>query len=501
MDLKAKEMEIPRIVDIKEPQVVALAQAARAGTKILQSFLDCHTHILMIPGYPLMYLYPHWQGWYKQIQNHLSWDFFIDMLCEKHASILDSRRVPGLSGLERLGQEQNEHIEINEHFFKNTLRTLVDGLPVCRKTFFLAIHYAYSICRQEDVSAKTVLFYHIHYPLYLRELSKDFPDLKVINMIRNPLASIHSTARSHRIVGDNKLNETDSIIYSGRNFCLTSQLHFDTLDHLASCLRDDQVISIRLESLYEKKELVMKNLARWIGVEFSETMLQSTFDGKLWWGDVTNRKPVNDLYKNVATNKWKQSINLIDAFVIEGVSCNIFEKYNYVPSYYKQDNFWNRLLLFLAILLPNKAECLSLLYYLYPCTHMKVLRAALAEGTGRIPLKDYTWNATYLYKWFYLDLQLWRARWYDRFVSRNPLQDNQSDGPAVFRPKNILYIGAKYGLFWISILTFPKQIARRYCIFYRYLWRRLKGQTFLPPLLEEKQTKNISMVTTTLNGF
>jgi len=312
---------------------------------------------------------------------------------------------------------------------------------------------------------------------------------------------MHSTLRSNRIVGDSKLNETDSIIYTGRNYRLTSQLHYDTLDHLSSSLREGQIISIRMESMYGNKEFVMRNLAQWLDVEFSETMLQSTFDGKLWWGDITNRKPVNDLDPKAVTDKWKQSINSIDAFVIEGVSFQLYKRYHYEPILYKQDNTWNRLLLFPAILIPNKAEWQSLLYYFHPRTHLKVLQAALVESTGSIPLKDYTWNATYLYKWFYLDLQLWRVRWYDRFVSNHSLRDMQTANAAVFHPMNILYICAKYGLLWTAILTFPKQIVKRYCIFYRYLWRRLNGHAFLPPLLEEKQKKNASMITKSLIGL
>jgi len=55
---QAEPLEVPDFFDIPEPRMVALVCSGRAGTKILQSYLDSHESIQMIPGYPLLYLYP-----------------------------------------------------------------------------------------------------------------------------------------------------------------------------------------------------------------------------------------------------------------------------------------------------------------------------------------------------------------------------------------------------------------------------------------------------------
>ena len=40
--------------------VVALVTGNGSGTKLFQALLDNHEQICMIPAYPLIYLYPHW---------------------------------------------------------------------------------------------------------------------------------------------------------------------------------------------------------------------------------------------------------------------------------------------------------------------------------------------------------------------------------------------------------------------------------------------------------
>ena len=479
---------IPRIANIKEPQVVALVATFRAGTKILQSYLDQHPNILMIPGYPLLYLYPHWSTWRQQFSSDFTWERAIDLFCEKHASVLDSRQIPGFSGLERLGPHKDEHIEIDEQLFRSSLESMLEGLPVSRRTFLLAIHYSYAVAKGWDLNMKSVLLYHSHDPHFLKPLAEDFPDLKVLTMARNPRASLHSATRLYRIIDDAKLNATDSLLYASRSCRLACYHHFSVLDNLGSFLENGQVTSFKLESLYRDLEQGMRRVTDWLGIDFSQGMLQSTFDGKLWWGDVATQVPVNGLDPSAVSERWKESLNKIDAFVVEGICYHLLEEYDYEKSAYRCDTPLNRLLLFFAILLPSKAEWKTAGFYLDPRTHARFLRAAFEEGAGRVALKDYTWNATYLYKWTYLDLKLWQPRWHQRLLrfaenlrrsgGRRPMTSGVTAlGCAA-------YVTTRYLRFWTAIVTLPLQIFLRWNIQYRSLRRRLWGTSFLPKLLK-----------------
>lgn len=476
----------PRLSEIKEPQVAALVGVGRTGTKFLQSYLDNHQNVLMVPGYPLMYLYPHFDDWCKQFSESLSWERIIGLFCEKHASVLDSRKVRGLSGLERLGPERNEHIEIDEPMFREYLRAILDGFPVRRRSFLLAVHYAYGLCKKWDLKSKTVLFYHIHCPGSLPELVEDFPDLKLIYMVRDSGATLHSMIRMLGVVDRAKLNMTDSLRLLGRTFWLSCSYQFDTFDCLKDYLDEKQARTVRLDDLCGL-EYTMRNLAGWLEIDFNETMLKSTFDGKLWWGDAATVKSANGFNNDALSDKWKKSISKFDLFVIEGVSFHFFEKYKYKRIMYKHDTFINRILLFLAILAPTKIEWKIMGIYLDPRTHLRFIAAAFNESREKVPRKDYTWNATYLYKWTYKSLELWRARWHERFLDFTDKRFKQNHSPryvpAVACISRILYVVVQYARFWAAILMFPVYIFKRWCIYYRSFWKRINKRVFLPRLL------------------
>jgi hypothetical protein len=310
-------------------------------------------------------------------------------------------------------------------------------------------------------------------------------------MLRDPRTSLPSTLRALGYVDQEKLNATDGMIFTGRNYWLTCQPQLETLDRLSECLREATVGAFRLESLREHHEPTMRSVAKWLDVDFSDSMLESTFEGKLWWGDVTNEVRVNGLDPQSEPDRWRKSLSKVDTFATEGVCFNHFSKYGYETSEYRRDSALNRLLLVPAVLVPSKAELRTWGFYLNPLTHIRFLRAAVAESTGRAPRKDYTWNGTYRYKYTYIDLKLWRLRWHQRLL-------NRTEAPAVGDDRRWAtgliaglgcgaYVAGQYGRFWLATLTYPLQIVRRWGIYYRSLWRRLSGSDYLPPLLPDSK--------------
>ena len=50
----------------KNIKTIILTVGNGSGSKYYQSFFDGHEEVLMIPGYILMYLLPHWKEWEKK---------------------------------------------------------------------------------------------------------------------------------------------------------------------------------------------------------------------------------------------------------------------------------------------------------------------------------------------------------------------------------------------------------------------------------------------------
>lgn len=484
-----------RFESITEPDIIALFVGNASGSKLLQAFLDNHPQIYMIPGYPLVYLYPHWETWKEELRDDWNWKRIIDTFCTKHASILDTRRIPGFAGLTTLGKKQDEFLAIDEHFFRHAIARLLENQEISSKTFFLAVHYAYSLCNGEDLSKKKILLYHIHKTQYIAKyLLKDFPSLKAIGMVRDPRLNFFGRFKGSICnVDDVKLNKTDALIYRSRTYLITCESIFNDLQYLPR-LRNVNVKMIAHEDMGVRLQGVMMKIASFLGIDFLPVMLELTFGGKEWWSDkIYEKKATNRFNPEILDKKWQKKISRIDCFVMEGVLYDYFHKYKYRDlQIYKKDTGINRLLLFLAISIPSKIEMSILRQYLSPASHLAFLKACWSESTGKIDLKDYTKNASYYYRWCYIDLKLWRSRLHISLL--NTAKNRIKKSPDSFQSKIYLtlacsvYIMRNYVRFWWSVITFPMMIAKRACILYRCLIRRIRKGNTLPDHILGYQT-------------
>ena len=56
-----------------------------------------------------------------EVDDVSNWAALIDVFCVKHASVIDTRRIPGHDGLAELGDKQNDFIAIDEPLFRSYL--------------------------------------------------------------------------------------------------------------------------------------------------------------------------------------------------------------------------------------------------------------------------------------------------------------------------------------------------------------------------------------------
>ncbi len=490
----------PKFSDFKEPRVVCLITANGGGTKLLQSYLDSHPQLYNIPAYPLLYFYPHWEKWEKELADNWNWASIIDMFCYKHASVIDSRRIKGMNGLDRLGENRDEYVSIDEELFRFYLRSILREEEIKRRTFLLAVQYAYSLCKGEDISKKLVFLWHHHAYEYIEECMKDFPDAILIGMIRDPRPKVYRSFRTYCNVNDIKLNETDSMIYRSRVF-YNANLHiFGKLQRLKPFIDEDRVYFIRHEDLALNLEGIMKGLSSLLGIEFIESMLTSTYDGKIWWGhevyDIPNEtgkyKDVSKAIERVVSKEWQKRCPKIEVFVLEGIFFDFYKKYKYDLLYYKKDTILYRILLCMAILWPFRIERQVFLFYFSPRSHICLLSAAYKESKSKTRRKDYTWNATYHFKWNYAGLNLWKPRWYRRFLDFSEDLALSKKVWSVFIVgllfiSRILYIFITYMRFWFAGLTYPLKYFKRVGLYYSCFFRRINNRLYLAKLFEVEE--------------
>ncbi|MEQ8607997.1 MAG: hypothetical protein RIB49_14060 [Rhodospirillales bacterium] len=488
-EIESRVKAWPRFEDITEPQMVCLHVANASGSKVFQSFLDGHPQIMMIPAYPLVYFYPHWRRWENELRDNWCWEEIVARFCVQHASVIDSRRIPGHNGMTGLGDTQDQHVALDEALFHAGLLHLLDEQPITSRTFLLAVHYAFALCSGEDISKQKVLVYHIHVQGFAADyLVHDFPEMKVIGMVRDQRSNYKGRYYNSTVAVENaKLNRTDAMVYRRRSFLEMTRILYVAEPSIPGA-DPERVRVINAEDLHHQLEPIMRETAAFLEINYLPLLLESTFGGLLYWGDaIYDMKPTNKFNPRAVSDSWKKELSSVDWFVLEGLFFDYLVTYGYTPYKYLRDTTWNRLKLFLLLFVPSRIECREWANYLKPKTFIEFLQASRAEADGTVPLKDYSFNAYYRHRWGIEGLQIWKPRWFQRFLvnARREALENPSPGKrAVAHFAQWCYVTANVGRYVWSALLYPYWIIRRWALTLRAFWRLIHKTNVFPPTLK-----------------
>ena len=453
-------------------QIVAI-NVHGSGSKVFQSFIDNHDEICMIPGYPLMYLYPHWYEWKKNNKLN-SWSEVFENLMFNHPSLFDSRIYPGSESLDKLGIDQDEWLEVDTNKFKKLFIKLLQNYEISTKNLILGIHYAYMEINKQNIYEKKLLVYHIHVPSYINNyLVNDFPNLKLISLTRDLRGYIYRSIENGYLKPDRqRLNGSDFILYRHLRYYNTFHAFSDSLDILYKVKYVNHKI-IRHEDLILRFDEVIENLVKFLQIKKTETLNNPTFGGKVWntfYYDIPKNHKVNPL---VLSKEWQSNISFKELYVLEGVNYDFFKKYYPDLFYYKKDNFINLLILIFLILLPKKKEIYEFFKLLINFPKFSI---SLFKEIHLINLRDYSKNAYYSHKWYNKGLNL---------NNRMLLKMLQISKKKIFLYLMIssLYFLCSFFRYFCVIIFFPYIIFKRILLSFKLIYRRIVGTRILPEIL------------------
>ena len=471
--------------EIPEPKMINFGTGNGSGSKLLQSYLDGHPEIYMIPGYQLLYFYPHWYQWKEELKDNWNWKSIIDIFCIKHASVIDSRRIPANDGMANLGKTRDQWLELDETLFKNYLLHLIKNKPFSSRIFLLAVHYAYSYCRNEDLLVKKCLVYHIHVHEYVpKYLEKDFPDMLTIAMVRDPRSNIDGRYRSTVKLDAQKLDYTDSTVYLRRTYYFIWEYLFESMQCLKN-LPPENVRVVRHEDMHYSLKELMHSIANFLGISFHKKLLECTFGGLLWWGsNIYSMQPMNKPNPRVISMDWQKKINHVDWFVIEGLFHDYILKYGYQLSKHKSHTILNRVVLCLFMILPSSYEIEVLLKYINPKNFINLLNNSYHEFTGIVVLKDYTFNAYYRHKWYNRGLNLWEEKWHKKMIF-SFLRLSSQNSNLILRKILLfgscqIYLMANSMRYLFALFVYPFWILKRILLSTKVFLRLLSQDNCLP---------------------
>jgi|SaaInlStandDraft_4_1057021.scaffolds.fasta_scaffold05652_3 hypothetical protein len=294
-----------------------LVTTGRTGSDFFQSLLDSHPEVLTFNGNIIDY-YDFWNN-SKCVKtdgfdlSDFIWEF-IGTYIERFKSKYDY-----FERKDQLGENFDQSIDIDIHKFRKYFIDIMNGNVVNEKNCLLAIYGAYAIVLGQDIFKKKIFFHHIHHHEKLASFIKDFPATKIISMTRDPRANITSGVYNHKKYNPESMNGAHQYFYINRIL----------KDARALEIYNNEFISIKLESL--GRENTLRQLAIWLGIEYSEKLKISTWAGLIWNGDRLSQQKRRGVgfSKELLANNWEDILSKKDKYIFNFLMNKRLEHYNY----------------------------------------------------------------------------------------------------------------------------------------------------------------------------
>jgi hypothetical protein len=332
---------------------VTLITTGRTGTDFFQSLLDNHKSIVTLNGHVYIYEFLERSKCLKGNENKLfSPDIFAEFYwseIEKFKSKYDLKE-----NKDTLGADRSQSVNVEEGAFVSNCFEFVKGRIFSSKYFVLAVNYAYSKCIGNDVSIKKILFYHYHHATRIPPFLNDFPDTLIVVMTRDPRANFCSGIYNWmKFRDDNKIYRP--WFRDGSSILLRILKDYRSVEKY-----NKDTLVVRLEDLGDKN--ILKSFSSYIGIEYSDSMLQSTWAGLLWNSSdrVSSSKKGRNLSgfdKNLINNNWESRLWFTEKYLFNTLLNTRLKEYSYKHTTVSIFHF---LVSFVFILIPFKYEFIAL---------------------------------------------------------------------------------------------------------------------------------------------
>ena len=123
-----------------------------AGSKYFHTLIDGHQDIYGIPGYVIMYFYPHAR---KILEKYKAKEEVITKILEALPGLYDTRILPGSETLNKLGENQDRFKATNFHAFQSYPECITNR-ELNTKEILIAIHKAHFEVFGENYKTKNM---------------------------------------------------------------------------------------------------------------------------------------------------------------------------------------------------------------------------------------------------------------------------------------------------------------------------------------------------------
>ena len=231
---------------------IFICGSMKSGTSLIQSLLDGHDNLLVLPGDTHMIN--------KHLNSENKLDYFIDMWVRKLVS------PRGRTPFWYLGMEKDPYIEFSAYLRKIAIESIHDG----SLDIFNSIVHAISCVQNKNI--KTFVEKTPENEFKIREILNAYPSSKFIHIIRNPIDNLCSMKKLTNTMFDENFN-VHHVANSIKNSFIMSHNNSNLLGF-------HRYYVIKYENLINDLENTMISVSRFLDIDYSEILISPTEGGK-----------------------------------------------------------------------------------------------------------------------------------------------------------------------------------------------------------------------------
>lgn len=271
---------------ITESSVIGLFGGIGAGSKFFQSLLDYHPDIYMIPGYSLLYFYPHFDELSRYYDISSQQELLIRDLLLRNP-LYDTSILPGSETLHQLGEGQNESLSTDyETFLARVLRELDLQKPLTSRSLLVALHRAhfkvFATGSYTQTKNKLRILVHIHDETYLTRFVADFEDSQIVLMTRQPSVNIPRRIKSSfNEANRDKLSDLDYETVSLTSIPVYSKYYYQGISKYQRI--QQKIYQVHYEELLQDQDIAVNKLLDSLQLQSLESeVIYPTFANKVY---------------------------------------------------------------------------------------------------------------------------------------------------------------------------------------------------------------------------
>ena len=284
----------------------------RSGSDFLQSLFDSHPQILQFPGILKF------DKKFIKIFDLKSDKKIAAYFIKNYSKFFDSR----LSKIERhdkLGDSKKEFYKVDKKKFSKKFSEYYNKSKKTNFDLLLSLHKAYN----NNFKKKKLLVIHIHLFDFLKNYIKIIgvqENNKILLTFRDPLVSLCSTIKHWMLF-------RQGIDMTPRNLFVNIDLHFNNFNNLYFLKKKIRVV--KLEKLHKYSKKTLKRICEYLKIDYTSSLLRSSYHGKKWWGDAISKKYLNGINKKFSNKFDSNLFTKKEIIFFESKLFNIIKKYKY----------------------------------------------------------------------------------------------------------------------------------------------------------------------------